>query len=52
MVGVDPRTLTVTAEYVAPVEAETFAAGFDSFWIGAPTGIEVVRVPFTALPAP
>jgi hypothetical protein len=52
LVGVDPRTLTVTAEYIAPVEAESLTAGFDSFWIGAPTGTEVVRIPFAALPPP
>lgn len=52
LVGVDPLTLAVTAEYVAPVEAETMTAGVDSFWFGAATGTEVVRIPFALLPAP
>ena len=50
LVGVDPRTFAVTAEYVAMGSAESFAAGLDSFWFAGATGSEVVRVRFSALP--
>jgi hypothetical protein len=51
LVGVDPDTLAVSAEYVAPAEAESFAAGLGSFWLGGTDGTGIVRVPFSALPS-